>query len=328
MKEAILHSADLRATTVGGPSAAAVQAALADLPTVDLAALRGAGLAALTALFAADGAALLAAGPDGTWAPLETRGLPAAVTERWMPAPLPTSEPPGAALPVAALPAPLAAALHHAGFTAVALLGSAAADPADLAVLLFYVAPPERDADAWTLGRLFVQQLSARLTTLALRAQLHAQRTQLEAARAVSEISAALNSHLGEPDVLQLIADRAKELLVCDGVAINLLEPDGRSVRTLVVSGAQMAPLLNRVYGAERSAAARVTVTGAPQSWAVGTGTEFGRRDPGRARPPTDRPLRPDRLHRRAHDRDRPRLRRRGHAPAGAVRPPGRSGDH
>ena len=130
--------------------------------------------------------------------------------------------------------------------------------------------PAAPAAETFALAQIYIEQLSTLLMNAELRSQLRAQRTQLEAAEAVSEISAALNSHLGEPDVLQLIADRARDLFNSDGVAINLLEPDGRSVRAAVVSGDRMAPLLDRVHTVETSLAARVTVTGEPALWKAG----------------------------------------------------------
>ncbi|MGI8588866.1 MAG: ATP-binding protein [Chloroflexia bacterium] len=164
-------------------------------------------------------------------------------------------------------------ALEAAGLTTAWRLPLPAEEHLGGAILLFYsAARPAPSPDGFELAEFYADQFAIRLANAELRSRLKTQRIQLEATEAVSEITAALNSRLGEPDVLQLIADRAQELLVSDGVAINLLEPDGRSVRTVVVSGERMTTLLNRVYTTDASMVARVTFTGKHSVWRAENG--------------------------------------------------------
>jgi PAS domain S-box-containing protein len=158
----------------------------------------------------------------------------------------------------------LAAAWEAAGVRRFWRLGL----PDDGGTLLLGYGETAPDPDpVFPLAQLYAYGVGQALHNAVLRSQIQAQRLQLEAAEAVSEIAAALNSRLGEPDVLQLIADRAQDLLAADGAAINLLEADGRSVRTTVVSGGGMQALLGRVYPAESSIVAGVTITGEAAVW-------------------------------------------------------------
>jgi PAS domain S-box-containing protein len=242
-------------------------AALARLPGgEDAAALRAIALGDLVELAAPRGAVLIEGGNGGAARVIVGDRVPAGLPDLWPADPFLDTSPAVAVLDRAAYPPDLAACLGEAGIGTIWRCALGGDQPH--AVLLFD--PAHAAALEW--AGYYVQQLAAYLANADLRAQLRAQRIQLEAAEAVSEITAALNSHLSEPDVLQLIADRAQELLGSDGVAINLLEPDGRSVRTLVVSGSQLTPLIDRVYTTDASLAARVVLTGQPAIWTTDSG--------------------------------------------------------
>jgi PAS domain S-box-containing protein len=256
------------------PALAAVRAALERLPaTEDPSALYEAALAGLRQLFGPAALAVLRADARGAWTVETTQGLPADLPYTWLdgvggnPAAGDTVLEPGAFGPE------VGAALAESGLRTVWRLQLTHDDARPGVVLLGFPDSAAPAPETFALAQVYIEQLSTLLMNAELRSQLRAQRTQLEAAEAVSEISAALNSHLGEPDVLQLIADRARELFNSDGVAINLLEPDGRSVRAAVVSGDSMEPLLDRVHTVETSLAARVTVTGEPAIWKASEGT-------------------------------------------------------
>ncbi len=240
---------------------ARVLAAVRALPVTDSALLYATILIHLRDLFAPEVVAILVADPAGGLRVVGAANLPT------LSAGLVIDGVAGDDGAVAArdLVSPLAAALTAAGVQTVWRIGLPGTDASGMALLGYCTAPAPDPAFA--LAQLYLHSVGAILPAADLRARLAAQRSQLEAAEAVSEITAALNSHLGEPDVLQLIADRAQELLAGDGAAINLLEPDGRSVRTTVVSGAAMRPLLGRVYSADTSIVARVTLTGRPEIW-------------------------------------------------------------
>jgi GAF domain-containing protein len=270
--EAILSPATEAASPDEKPSLAAIRQALARLPvTEDAAVLRTQALADLRHLFHPAAIAFLEADAPGACQVVTAWDLPAGAYRPWPAEPCVVRDDGAEILPVMAFGPVVGGVLQEAGLPIVWRVGLDDEEQIIGAVLLFYRDPADQPpVETFGLAQIYMQQLGIRLANAELRARNRNQATQLEAAQAVSEISAALNSHLGEPDVLQLIADRAKDLLVSDGVAINLLEPDGRSVRTLVVSGPHVTHLLDRVYTSDRSAPARVTLTGEAVFWTEG----------------------------------------------------------
>lgn len=263
MGDLVLQTEREYTAALATPAPARVAAALRTLPeTADPATLYAAVLIHLRDLFAPLVAAILVAEPTG--------GLWVAAAANLPTLPPRLSADCGPAIDgviaTTALDPALAGPLLAAGVQGVWRIALPGVDAGGVALLGYGAVAPDPGA-AFPLLQLYLHSVGAVLIAADLRARLTAQRLQLEAAEAVSEITAALNSHLGEPDVLQLIADRAQDLLAADGAAINLLEADGRSVRTTVVSGAAMQPLLGRVYSAETSIVARVTLTGEPEIW-------------------------------------------------------------
>src|SRR5579859_1502586 len=175
-----------------GPTLPALCAALAALPaTEDPQVLVWAALADLGQLFGAAVAILrpAAGGHEHVWV---ARDLPPTMPAGWPAGTLGQGE---AILHAADLASPAGAALQASGLHTIWRL-ALPLDEYPGAILLLYpdpaAAPP---APAFALAQIYAQQLGARLANAELHTRLHAQRTQLEAAEAVSEISAALNSH-------------------------------------------------------------------------------------------------------------------------------------